>query len=397
EIAAPGFSLSLPAGNLFVAEPNLQLPRTYQWNFAIEHSLGANQTVSATYLGALGRNLLREDTLQPNTLSPPNNNFSNAVFVVRNTATSNYNALQLKFQRRLSQGLQALASYTYSHSIDIASSDTFIYSATPGIFANPNVDRGNSDFDVRHSVTGALTYDIPAPKSSGIERAILEDWSIDGFVMARTAPPVNVVEQSKKSEDGILIQPRPNVVPGQPFYLYGSSYPGGKAFNPAAFTAPPAGTGRPGAQYPARLWSMASRFCRASAIQAHRKGGSPVPRRDVQRIQPSELRSSGQSGRLCAVWPIHADAGQQPGRRRRKWRLQSALSGRRTAFNPACAQAEVLMPRPIRSPSSTVREMSRNKGVAPNCLVTDCALRIGGISFKSTVPGRWPLWRCGPH
>ena len=241
EIAAPGFSLSLPAGNLFVAEPNLMLPRTYQWNFAIEQSLGANQTFSATYLGALGRDLLREDTLQPNTLSPPNNNFSNAVFVVRNTATSNYNALQLKYQRRLSRGLQALASYTYSHSIDIASSDTFIYSATPGIFANPNVDRRNSDFDVRHSVTGAMTYEIPAPKSTGIERFVLEDWSVDGFFMARTAPPVNIVEQSKKSEDGILIQPRPNVVAGQPFYLYGSSYPGGKAFNPAAFSKPAAG------------------------------------------------------------------------------------------------------------------------------------------------------------
>ncbi len=222
EIAAPGFSLSLPAGNLFVAEPNLKLPRTYQWNFAVEQSLGANQNFSATYLGALGRNLLREDTLQPETLSPPNTNFSNAVCVIRNTATSNSNALQLKDQRRLSRGVPALASYTYSHSIDIASSDTFIYSATPGIFANPNVDRGNSDFDVRHSVTGGVTYDAPAPKSSEMERSILADWSIDGFVMARTAPPVNIVEENKKSEDGILIQPRPNVVPGQPFYLYGS-------------------------------------------------------------------------------------------------------------------------------------------------------------------------------
>src|ERR1022692_1103901 len=40
--------------------------------------------------------------------------------------------------------------------------------------------------------------------------------------------------------------------------------------------------------------------------------------------------------------------------------------------------------RPMRSPSSTVSEMLRNSGVAPNCLVTDCALRIGGISSKDT-------------
>jgi hypothetical protein len=236
EIAAPAFSLSPPYGSMFVAEPNLKLPRTYQWSFALEQSLGANQSVSATYVGAVGRDLLREDTL-----NAPNANFSNGVFVIRNTATSDYNALQLKYQRRLSRGLQALASYTFSHSIDIASSDTFIYSATPGIFANPNVDRGNSDFDVRHSFTGAATYDVPSPKSPTMERCLLEGWSMDGFVMARTAPPVNVIELGKKYEDGILIQPRPNIVTGKPFYLYGSQYPGGKVFNPAAFIAPAAG------------------------------------------------------------------------------------------------------------------------------------------------------------
>jgi hypothetical protein len=39
----------------------------------------------------------------------------------------------------------------------------------------------------------------------------------------------------------------------------------------------------------------------------------------------------------------------------------------------------------MRSPSSTVSETLRKSGFAPNCLVTDWALRIGGISLKSTV------------
>ncbi len=235
EVAAPPFSLSLPVTDLFVAEPNLMLPRTYQWNLALEQSLGTNQTVSATYLGAVGRDLLREDTL-----AFPNADI-NYLFAIRNTATSDYNALQLKFQRRLSRGLQALASYTFAHSIDIASSDTFIYSATPGSFANPNVDRGDSDFDVRHSFTGAVTYDVPAPKSPTVERYILGGWSTDAFVMARTALPVNLISANEFRVDGVLIQPRPNVNSGQPYYVYGSQYPGGKAFNPAAFTTPPTG------------------------------------------------------------------------------------------------------------------------------------------------------------
>jgi hypothetical protein len=62
--------------------------------------------------------------------------------------------LQVKFERRLSQGLQALASYTWSHSIDISSTDAFAnYLNTPSSVANPNIDRGNSDFDIRHSFT----------------------------------------------------------------------------------------------------------------------------------------------------------------------------------------------------------------------------------------------------
>jgi hypothetical protein len=42
-----------------------------------------------------------------------------------NSATSDYHALQVKFQRRLSHGLQVLASYTFSHSIDNVSTDAF--------------------------------------------------------------------------------------------------------------------------------------------------------------------------------------------------------------------------------------------------------------------------------
>jgi hypothetical protein len=68
----------------------------------------------------------------------------------------------------------------------------------------------------------------------------LGGWSVDSFIFARTAPPVNVVG-GLVFADGIALYPRPNVVPGVPQVFYGSQYPGGKAFNPAAFTPPPTG------------------------------------------------------------------------------------------------------------------------------------------------------------
>lgn len=221
QAAPPAISMNPPVSQIFVADPNLKLPRTYQWNVALEQSLGANQAMSLTYVAALGRNLLRQDNL----LSP-NASFTGSVNVTRNTATSDYHALQLKFQRRLSRRLQGLASYTFAHSIDIASGDA----GSLNTIGNPNLDRGNSDFDIRHSVTGAVTYDVPSAGKQAIVRAILANWSLHSFVMARSAPPVNLVGPTIVIA-GTQVQARPNVVPGIPLYMFGPQYAGGKILN----------------------------------------------------------------------------------------------------------------------------------------------------------------------
>jgi len=236
QAAPPPFSTSPPVQVIVVADPHLKLPRTYEWNVALETSLGISQSVSVTYIGALGRNLLRVTNI-----INPNPDFFQ-VSLTSNTATSDYQGLQVKFQRRLSRGLQVLASYTFSHSIDIASTDAFAnYLNTPSFIANPNVDRGNSDFDIRHSFTAGLSYNLPTPGSQRAMRAAFGGWSVDAFVLARSAPPVNVVGAIYFAA-GTALYPRPNLVPGQPFELFGSQYPGGKIFNKAAFTPAPKGT-----------------------------------------------------------------------------------------------------------------------------------------------------------
>jgi len=221
----PVITTNPPVQDILVADPHLDLPRTYEWNVAWEQSLGSRQTVSLNYIGAAGRDLLRNTDL-----ISPNSNFF-LIGVTTNSATSDYHALQVKFERRLSQGLQALASYTWSHSIDIASTDAFAnYLNTPSSVANPNIDRGNSDFDIRHSFTAGVTYNVPSPAWNNVAHAALGGWSVDAFIFARTAPPVDVLSGIVFA-DGIALYPRPNIVPGIPFYLYGSQYPGGKALN----------------------------------------------------------------------------------------------------------------------------------------------------------------------
>ncbi|MBV9927475.1 MAG: TonB-dependent receptor [Acidobacteria bacterium] len=234
--APPVFNTNPPVNSILVADPHLKLPRTYQWNVALEQSVGSNQSLSATYVGAVGRDLLRIINL-----FNVNPNFQ-SVALTDNSATSDYHALQLKFQRRLSNGLQALASYSWAHSIDIASTDALATNLnTPGQIAGANVDRGNSNFDIRHSFTAGVTYDLPHQGSPKLVKAMLDGWSLDGFVFARTAPPVNVVGATFVAA-GTQLTPRPNVTVGVPLELHGAQFPGGKILNRAAFSAAPAGT-----------------------------------------------------------------------------------------------------------------------------------------------------------
>ena len=235
QAAPPILTTNLPANDIVVADPNLKLPRTYQWNFALEQSLGTTQTLSLTYIGALGRELLRATNL-----FNPNANFA-FVSVTGNTARSYYNAAQFKFQRRLSQGLQALASYTFSHSIDNASTDAIAnYLNTPGGGSYQSADRGNSDFDIQHSFTAGVTCDLPIPGSQRLINAAFGGWSVDSFILARSAPPVDIVGGYSFGA-GTAIRYRPNVNAGVPLELFGSQYPGGKIYNSAAFAVPPQG------------------------------------------------------------------------------------------------------------------------------------------------------------
>jgi hypothetical protein len=233
--APPSFTINPPVSTIFAVDPNLKLPRTYQWNLALDQSLKSNQSLSITYIGAIGRNLLR--TTQ---FSNPNPNFQ-SVILTDNSATSDYHAMQVKFQRRLSRGLQTLASYSLSHSIDIASSDATSNFNTTSSIAAPNIDRGNSDFDIRHSFTAGATYDLPVPSSHRVLHDIFGGWSLQTFIFARSAPPVNIAGATFVAA-GTLLAPRPNLNAGVPLEFHGSQFPGGKIFNRAAFTAAPAGT-----------------------------------------------------------------------------------------------------------------------------------------------------------
>jgi hypothetical protein len=232
----PPISLDPPYGTLTVFDPRFKLPRTYEWNLAIERSLGAKQTVTASYVAALGRDLLRQEQLSGPSL--PNPNFTR-VFVIRNTATSDYHALQVQFQRRLSRGLQALASYTWSHSIDIATIESSNHASSTAV--DPKTDRGSSGLDVRHAFSAGFTYEIPKPRVNRITGILARNWSLDGIFFARTATPAGAIAPSAPQLFGVRTVTRPDLIAGVPIYISDPTVAGGRRINRAAFKTPPAG------------------------------------------------------------------------------------------------------------------------------------------------------------
>jgi len=230
------------SGWLAASNPHLQLPYTLEWNVALEQALGKQQTISASYVGAAGRRLLQtEFLLFPN----PNVQFA---ALTLNGATSDYDALQVQFQRRLSRGLQVVSSYSWSHSIDTASAGSFGSASNIAGPFNANANRGSSDFDIRSGFSAGVTYDVPSLKINAFTDAVLRGWSVQNILQTRSATPVDISDLTfSEFNGGFAANIRPDVVPGQPFYLYGSQYPGGKAFNPAAFQDPPTdpSTGNP--------------------------------------------------------------------------------------------------------------------------------------------------------
>ena len=221
--------------------PHLQLPYTLQWNASVEQALGKSQTLTVSYVGSHSVRLL-----QLGSVVPSNNPNASQFFTIDNGLTSDYDSLQVQFRRRLSQGLTALASYTWSHCLDYGSQNLLL-----GVFR-----RGNCDFDVRHSVSAAFSYDLPNAGHGAFVNGLLHHWGLDDRFSARTAFPININGGTFADPlTGQVMTTGVDLVSSQPIYLYGANCasvlqglgdlksgqgcPGGRAINPNAFAQSP--------------------------------------------------------------------------------------------------------------------------------------------------------------
>ncbi|HMS10567.1 MAG TPA: hypothetical protein PKE66_13865, partial [Pyrinomonadaceae bacterium] len=264
------------SSNFYVFDRNLKLPYTHQWNVSLEKGLGSAQSITLSYVGSASRQLLRAEqrrnfnapyvasrycpagqpTLPPFCTPPqPIIEINPAIFgptnltsgpiaagsfvsVTRNGTKADYHALQAQFQRRLSRGLQAMVSYTYSKALDDVSDETF--TGIPIADQVLSLERGRSNFDVPHNFIAAATWDIPTFGARGFTKALFGGWSLDTIVRYRSGLPFSVITQSFDVFN-VGTSRRVDLVAGQEIWLDDTAVPGGRRLNPAAFAQPAAG------------------------------------------------------------------------------------------------------------------------------------------------------------
>lgn len=206
---------------------DLRLPLVKQWNFSVEHALDNHDVVSIGYVGSSGRDLIRRE------LGGLGSTATDWWALATNHGSSDYHSLQAQYRRRMARGLEVLASYAWSHSIDNSSTDAGLYWAGSGL--TPRQDRASSDFDVRQALTGGFSYEVPSAAGGGLWR----HWAVDGMLHARTGFPINVLNAEQFTGISFENVFRPDLIGGQPVWITDAAAPGGRRVDAAAFQAAP--------------------------------------------------------------------------------------------------------------------------------------------------------------
>jgi hypothetical protein len=217
-----------------VIDPNFTSPYVMNFNLNIQRELPGAMILQTGYVGSQGRHL--ELVYEGNPISPagaaacaadptcinnranqhvaypdhalyaPGNIFA-SVGTQSSRGVSSYNSFQASLNKRFNHGLTFLASYTWSHSIDIGSS--YEDSGTSAAGVSRSVDpynfalsRGDSSFDARHRFVFSYDYELPrfSPHwNSTFSRYILEGWRFTGITQLQTGFPITIGDTNFRS------------------------------------------------------------------------------------------------------------------------------------------------------------------------------------------------------
>jgi hypothetical protein len=232
-----GFGAS---SNLFAVDQHLRTPRMLNYNFNLQQQAGQNIVFQIGYVGSEGHHLFRfrdiNQTLTRGVADLPYPQYG-YINYLETSANSVYNSLQTQLRLRNLHGIESIVNYNYSHSIDNASDGTDFEpnAAQPNDSYRPDLERGNSNFDVRHRFTWVTNYKFPSPKRAGAWSKLGGGWAIDSVLTLQTGQPFQLNFNFTGDYDGTgEYFARPDVI-GNPYA--GASTPDA-VINLSAFRVP---------------------------------------------------------------------------------------------------------------------------------------------------------------
>jgi hypothetical protein len=212
----------------YAFDDGLRSPRTHQWQVTLDQALGDVQRIGVAYVGTAARDL-------PYWHAYPLGGVNLRINAISHDGRSDYHAMLAQYVRRLSRGLQASLSYTWSHAIDLDSGDNVVPLPPPSLVA-PASNRGSADFDRRHVLHATATYRVPGHRAPEWLRPIASDWQVDAAAIYRSGAPLTITYQRALENGGNYVL-RTDPVENVPVWIADATSPTGERLNPAAFAA----------------------------------------------------------------------------------------------------------------------------------------------------------------
>jgi trimeric autotransporter adhesin len=241
---ADGFTTQPPTEGNYAVNKNYRLPYVQVWNIDIQRTLPLNILLNVDYNGSKGTKL---DIIDAPGRSATES-LSGVLYEYENSvAFSNFNALVVSARKRMQNGVALGATYTYSHSIDNATSiggNGGTSTAIAQNWQNLLAEESNSSFDIRQQVTGNYVFELPfGPDSHYLTSGnflshALNGLSISGTFTFATGEPLTpsiaaAVADVSRGSTGSL---RPDRVPSSSLTAGGGTVR--NWFNKAAFVTP---------------------------------------------------------------------------------------------------------------------------------------------------------------
>lgn len=206
-----------------------KVPRTTQYSVSLQREVFKNAVLEVAYVGTQGRNLLHQVNINqpvPGTRAAltaslrASGALTASQFVAinavrpflgfgaindrRTEASSDYNSMQVTFNKRMSQGLEYGAVYTWAKNMTDASTDR---SDVPQDPLRLDLERAPSQFDRTHIFTTHVVYELPFfRRSSGMTRTILGGFQITGVYTAQSGTPLTITQALAGGPNGTLFQ-----------------------------------------------------------------------------------------------------------------------------------------------------------------------------------------------